>query len=91
VLSACETGGGKVQAGEGVFGMQRAMTAAGAQVVVMSLFKANDAVTQKLMQQFYQNWLITGEIRESFLQARNTIRKIYPDPSAWAGFIMVGQ
>jgi len=91
VLSACETGTGKVQAGEGVFGMQRAMTAAGAQVVVMSLFKANDAVTQKLMQMFYQNWIRTGEIRESFVQARNTIRKSYPEPSAWAGFIMVGQ
>lgn len=91
VLSACETGLGKVQSGEGVFGMQRAMQLAGAQAIIMSLFKANDEVTQLLMQKLYQNYLRTGNLKESFVQARNTIRQQHPDPSSWAGFVMVGR
>lgn len=90
LLSACETGRGEVQIGEGVLGLQRSFLVAGANTVVMSLFKVNDEVTQKLFTRFYDLWLNNGDKRKSFTDAKREIKKTYPNPIYWASFVMSG-
>ena len=90
VLSACETGLGEIEAGEGVYGLQRAFLVAGARTIIMSLFKVSDEATQKLMVKFYSKWLATGEKRASFIEAKKEIREEYKDPIFWGPFIMIG-
>lgn len=90
VLSACETGKGEVQIGEGVFGLQRAILVSGAKTMVMTLFKVNDDITKELMINFYKKWLETGELRSSFNQAKIEIKNKYKYPVYWGSFVMVG-
>ncbi|PIB34815.1 hypothetical protein BFP72_05050 [Reichenbachiella sp. 5M10] len=90
VLSACETGLGEIEAGEGVYGLQRAFLVAGARTIIMSLFKVSDEATQKLMVKFYTKWLETGDKRASFISAKQEIRDEYKDPIFWGPFIMIG-
>src|SRR5262249_9040853 len=55
VLSACETGLGKMEGGEGMLGLQRALQLAGARTTVTSLWGVPDAATQALMTRFHRN------------------------------------
>ena len=90
VLSACETGLGEVEAGEGVYGLQRAFLVAGAKTIIMSLFKVSDEATQQLMVKFYKKWIETGDKRKAFTEAKKEIRNEYRDPIYWGPFIMIG-
>jgi CHAT domain-containing protein len=56
VLSACETGLGRIGGGgEGVFGLQRAFHLAGSRNVIGTLWRVNDAATMVLMTEFYKS------------------------------------
>ncbi len=90
VLSACETGLGKVENGEGVYGLQRSFLQAGARNILISLWKVDDLVTQELMVKFYRYLFQANSEREALKLAQLELMKTSPDPMRWGGFILVG-
>jgi CHAT domain-containing protein len=74
VLSACDTGLGKVATGEGVLGLQRGFHEAGARTLAVSLWSISDAATSVLMEEFYQNlWEKRLTRLEALRQAQLTV------------------
>ncbi|KFE66558.1 hypothetical protein DB31_1031 [Hyalangium minutum] len=91
VLSACDTGRGDVKLGQGVYGLRRALVVAGAETVVMSLWKVSDDTTQQLMEAYYRN-LLAGQGRATALrEAMRWLRATRPEPHSWAPFIVLGR
>src|SRR5207249_289422 len=92
-LSACETGLGRLERGEGVMGLTRAFLAAGARSVVVSLWRVNDRSTALLMEGFYRALLpphlpreeALAEAKRALLAAAETRSPYY-----WAPFVLVG-
>lgn len=91
VLSACETGLGEVQVGEGVFGLRRAFILAGARTLVISLWQVPDQQTQELMIEFYRSILAGQSRAEALRQAQLMLKEKYPHPFYWGAFICQGE
>ena len=96
VLSACETGNGQIQKGEGVMSLSRAFKYAGVPNIVMSFWKADDFYTKYIMTQFYQ-FLKAGAGKNEALQQAKIAQlatakdnKEAAHPFYWANFVLVG-
>jgi CHAT domain-containing protein len=98
VLSACDTGVGEVRRGEGVFGLRRAFTQAGAKSLVMSMWSVPDKETKELMVGFYKN-ILSGKmsrcqaLRQAALKQMGTVKARYghKNPLYWGGFVYLGE
>ncbi len=94
VLSACETGLGKLVRGEGLIGMSKAFLYAGASRVVVSLWQVNDVATSALMQSFYRKMnagaLPARALREAKIEMLRSGIPGYQHPYYWAPFVLLG-
>ena len=98
VLSACNTGVGEVKRGEGVFGLRRAFTQAGAKSLVMSMWSVPDKETKELMVEFYKN-ILSGKmnrcqaLRQAALKEFKIVKERYgfPNPFFWGAFVFMGE
>ena len=92
VLSACETGIGELQRGEGIISLARGFSLAGAKSIITTLWNINDEETPKLMQMFYRN-LKEGMTKDAALrQAKIDYIQTgkHPEPYFWAAFVPIG-
>lgn len=97
VLSACDTGRGRIQVGEGVLGLRRAFQAAGARTVIMSLWAVDDESTREWMDALYlgrvKKKLDTADaVRQADLNVLRARRAqaLSTDPFYWAAFVATG-
>lgn len=96
VLSACDTGVGRVQDGEGVLGMRRAFSIAGAGTVIMSLWEVEDAGTVEWMKALYGARLAGVSTADAMRSAgRSVIDRRRAEgrtthPFYWGAFVAAG-
>jgi CHAT domain-containing protein len=88
ILSACETGLGEIQNGEGVWGLQRAFQLAGAKNVLGSLWKISDEATVVFMESFYTALLNGSSTSQSYQTAMKETRKQFSHPYYWGAFTL---
>ncbi len=91
VLSACETGIGRLYRGEGIASLARGFTYAGAKSLVPSLWAVNDGSTAQLMEAFYE-YLAAGLPKDEALRQakQDLLKRGLADPNLWAGFVLMG-
>jgi len=89
VLSACETGLGKLSRGDELVGLQRAFLYAGTPAVVTTLWKVDDRATFELIRAFYARLESVGPV-EALRQAQLETTRAFPHPYAWAAFGLTG-
>lgn len=98
-LSACETARGVISKGEGVIGLSRAFTYAGAQNLIISLWKVSDIATTQEMTYFYSNLFeqypeigSNMEFSDALHKAKlQMINSKFAHPFFWSSFILIGK
>ena len=96
VLSACETGVGPVQSGEGVLGLRRSFQIAGAASLILTLWKVDDVAAREWIRDLYEARLSGKDTAESVRAASvrrlAALRKagVYDHPFSWGAFVATG-
>jgi CHAT domain-containing protein len=96
ILSACETGTGRFQPGEGILNLANGFAYAGAKAMISTLWKVNDRATAQVLQSFYQSLLANQSAAASLRQAQlawlddPSVRSSLKSPYYWSGFTYWG-
>ena len=92
VLSACESGRGRIERGEGVVGLTRSFLAAGARSIICSLWSVSDASTAQLMDRFYAELAdgATGPLALREARVSLMAQPATAHPFHWAPFVWIG-
>jgi len=95
VLSACDTGSGKIRKGEGIISMARAFITSGCPSVITSFWKVKDEQTSQIMHSFYAHLMAGKQKNYALNQAKrdyltqSTVSS-YFHPYYWASFVPIG-
>jgi len=90
VLSACETGIGGLDKGEGIISLARGFLYAGASSLITTLWSVEDKSSMELMSTFYEN-LDRGQSKDEALKnAKLQLMTGGKSPQKWAGYIAIG-
>lgn len=94
VLSACNTGSGRLQKGEGVMSLARAFLYAGCPSIVMTLWSVEDESSANLMIDYYKN-LLSGyskdeALRKAKIKHIQTADPLKAHPYYWLGYVSIG-
>ncbi len=90
VLSACDTGQGRLT-GDGVIGLSRSFITAGTSSIIVSLWAVPDEATAFLMPEFYRQLQRNRDKAQALQQAMLMTMKQYPEPENWAAFTLIGE
>ena len=93
VLSACQTGLGRIAKGEGVIGLSRALVYSGARNLMVSYWTVSDQATSRLMTSFYRNRLVDQGVSEPLRKAQLKLihSEDFSAPYFWASFFEIGE
>lgn len=91
VLSACNTGIGRMSSGDEILGITRAFMYAGTPTVIASLWSVSDESTAILMKNFYKRLKEGNTAAASLRAAQIDLMKEFPQPFYWAPFIVTGK
>ncbi len=88
-LSACQTGLGKVKAGDEIIGLNRSFFYAGTHTIISSLWRVSDVSTAMLIKTFYRRYTENNKA-DSLRAAARHVKDRYPHPGYWGAFTLVG-
>jgi CHAT domain-containing protein len=93
ILSACDSGTGEVEIGEGVMSLRRAFLIAGAQTVLASHWNISDKATGQLMTEFMRRWQAGKSRSAAWQEAQLSLlhSKAFSNPYFWAAFTLTGE
>lgn len=97
ILSACDTGRGTEERGQGILGLRSAIMSAGAKTLIISLWHVDDEATRYLMTEFYkQLWLNHKSKAEALRLAQDAVKNNkdnleWKHPFYWAPWVLIGE